>query len=124
MVAIGGGGFTNAVYDPVLKAPKCGQPGSICDSGTLLNGRDTISGGAEPNQPNTINNSCADGTNGSYHSDESIDAIKVSTLDGSNLAPGKTVRLKRLCGRFRPAIILIFITQQMLPIRPGPTSLL
>lgn len=82
-----------AVYDAVLKAPKCGQPGSQCDSGSLLNGRDGITGGPEPNQPNTINNSCADGTSGSYHSDESVDAIKVSTLDGSDLAPGKAVRI-------------------------------
>ncbi len=83
----------NAVYDPVLKAPKCGQPGDMCDSGYLLDGRASIHGGPEPNQPNTINNSCADGINGAYHSDESVDAIKVSTLDGSSLAPGKAVRI-------------------------------
>lgn len=83
----------NSVYDTTLKAPKCGQPGASCDSGTLLNGRDNMIGGAEPNQPNTINNSCADGTSGSYHSDESLDALKVSTQDGSSLAPGKTVRI-------------------------------
>jgi len=84
----------NAVYDSTLKAPKCGQPGSVCDSGTLLNGRDSITGGQEPNQPNTIYNSCADNTSGSYHSDESIDRLKVSTLDGSNFAPGKTVKIE------------------------------
>ena len=83
-----------AVYDSVLKAPKCGSLDSSCDSGTLLNGRGTMSGGAEPNQPNTINNSCPDGITGNYHSDESIDAIKVSTLDASNLAPGKTAKIE------------------------------
>lgn len=82
-----------ASYDPVLKAPKCGQPGSVCNSGTLLNGRGNMVGGPETNQPNTINSSCADGTAGTYHTDESLEAIKVSTLDGSNFAPGKAVRI-------------------------------
>ena len=84
----------NSTYDVALKAPKCGQAGSACDSGNLLNGRDSISGGQEPNQPNTIYNSCADNTAGTYHADESIDRIKVSTLDGTNLAPGKTVKIE------------------------------
>jgi N-acetylmuramoyl-L-alanine amidase len=83
----------NAVYDSLLKAPKCG-PGSFCDSGTLLDGRDSMSGGPESNQPNTINTSCADGTGGTYHSDESVDRIKVSTLDGNSFAAGKTVKIE------------------------------
>jgi predicted lipoprotein with Yx(FWY)xxD motif len=87
-----GGNF--AVYDPVLKAPKCGQPGNACDSGGLLTGRGNMSGGVEPNQPNTINNSCSDGSTGTFHVDESIDRIKVSTTDGSTLAPGKLVNFE------------------------------
>jgi hypothetical protein len=83
-----------AAYDSVLKAPKCAQLGAGCDSVSLLDGRDTMSGGPEPNQPNTINNSCADNTSGTYHLDESVDRIKVSTLDGSDLAPGKTVKIE------------------------------
>jgi len=82
-----------AVYDSTLKAPRCLQPNSVCESGALLNGRDTINQGNEPNQPNTINNSCEDGTGGSYHQDESLDHIRVQTLDGSNFLPGKTVRI-------------------------------
>jgi trimeric autotransporter adhesin len=90
----GGGGAQTAVWDSVLRVPKCAVVGSSCDSGpSLLLGRDNMSGGAEPNQPNTINNSCADGTSGTFHSDESNDRIKVSTLDGTNLASGKTVRI-------------------------------
>ncbi len=90
----GGGGAQTAVFDAVLQAPKCATVGISCDSGaTLLNGRDTISGGAEPNQPNTINDSCADGTSGTFHGDESNDRLKVSTTDGTNFAPGKTVRI-------------------------------
>jgi hypothetical protein len=87
-------GLQTAVFDNTLKAPKCVNVGSGCDSGpSLLLGRDTISGGAEPNQPNTINSSCADGTSGTFHSDESNDRIVVSTTDGSTLAAGKTVKV-------------------------------
>ena len=87
-------GLQTAVYDSTLKAPKCVNAGSGCDSGpSLLLGRDSISGGAEPNQPNTINNSCADGTSGTFHSDESNDRLVVTTTDGSTLAAGKTVKV-------------------------------
>ncbi|MGH9885959.1 MAG: Ig-like domain-containing protein, partial [bacterium] len=81
----------NAVYDSVLKAPKCATVGISCDSTTLLNGRDGK--GPEPNASNTINNTCTDGTSGTFHSDESNDKIKVSTTDGSAFAAGKTVRI-------------------------------
>ncbi len=83
---------STAVYDSVLRTPKCSVVGSSCDSGaSLLLGRATK--GPEPNYPNTINNSCSDGTSGTFHSDESNDRLKVETLDGSDLAPGKTVRV-------------------------------
>jgi N-acetylneuraminic acid mutarotase len=87
-----GGGSQTAIYDATLKAPKCAAVGSSCDSGpSLLLGRNTK--GPEPNQPNTINASCADGNSGTFHVDESNDRIKVSTLDGTSFAPGKTVRI-------------------------------
>jgi len=57
----------------------------------LINGRDTITGGAETNQPNTINSSCADGTSGQFHTDESVDRLKIASTDGTNLTHGKTV---------------------------------
>jgi hypothetical protein len=83
-----------AVHSQTLEAPRCVGVSSECDSGpTLLLGRDTMAGGAEPNQPNTINNSCTDGSQGSFHVDESIDRIKVSTVDGTPFAPGKVVRI-------------------------------
>lgn len=81
-----------ASYDATLKAPKCATVGNRCDSGTLLVGRATL--GPEPNQPNTINNSCPDGTSGSFHSDESNDKLRVSTTDSSLFAPGKTVTVQ------------------------------
>ena len=88
-------GYTGAVFDATLQAPKCAQVGIECDSGpVLLRGSGNMSGGSEPNQPNTIGDSCADGSAGSFHIDESIDRLRVFTLDGQPLAPGKQVRLE------------------------------
>jgi leucyl aminopeptidase len=50
-----------------------------------------MSGGVESNAPNTVNSSCADGNSGTYHSDESIDRMKIATNDSSALAAGKAV---------------------------------
>jgi hypothetical protein len=81
-----------AVYNSTLKAPECATVGSSCDSGpSLLLGRDTMSGGAEPNQPNTINNSCADGKSGTFHSAESNDRIVVASTNGGALTQGNQV---------------------------------
>ena len=81
-----------AVFDPQLRAPRCFDIGQSCDSGTLLDGRGPL--GPEPNAPNTIGNSCADGTLGIYHGYESNDRIRVSTQDGGPMAPGKVVRVE------------------------------
>lgn len=78
-----------ATYDSTLRAPRCASVFSGCDSGSLLDGR----GPSEPNQPNTISSSCADGASGTYHVEESLDALHVRTLDGSSFAPGKLVRV-------------------------------
>jgi len=84
-------GAQTAVYSSTLKAPECATVGSSCDSGaSLLLGRDHMSGGAEPNQPNTINNSCADGTAGTFHSDESNDRIVVASTSGGALTHATT----------------------------------
>lgn len=82
-----------AVFDPTLKSPACGLPGAVCASGGRLEGRAALSINPEPNQPNTIQSSCADGAMGTYHSDESLDWLKVSSLDGYPLAPGKEARV-------------------------------
>jgi hypothetical protein len=92
----------NAAFDPTLKAPKCATVGSFCDSGTLVDGRDHIASGAEPDAPNTIGASCADGTAGTYHEDESLDRLRVATTDGSSLAPGKTVSVQATVWAYSP----------------------
>ncbi len=88
------GGGTTAVYNSTLQTPWCGTIGSTCDSGpSLLLGRGTLSGGTEPNQPNTINGSCADGNSGTFHSDESNDRLVIASTDGGPLTAGKTARI-------------------------------
>ncbi len=75
-----------AVYNSTLKAPECATASSSCDSGaSLLLGRDHLSGGAEPNQPNAIKSSCADGTSGVFHSDESNDRLVITSTSGGAL---------------------------------------
>jgi PAS domain S-box-containing protein len=83
---------TTATYSSTLRVPRCSTVAASCDSGTLLDGRAGL--GPESNAPNTLGSSCADGTYGTYHNDESVDAITVKTLDGSAMAPSKTVRIE------------------------------
>ena len=81
-----------AIYDSQLGAPKCTAIGSNCESGSLLNGRGTLNNGVELNRPNTIDG-CIDGNSGSYHSDESIDKIVISSIDGKDFKVGTLVRI-------------------------------
>jgi hypothetical protein len=80
-----------AAYDATLGAPRCSSAGSSCDSGPLLNGRAQL--GPEGNAPNTVD-TCTDGISGGYHSDESLDRLKVSSEDGLPLAAGKSLRIE------------------------------
>ncbi|MCK8496544.1 MULTISPECIES: M28 family peptidase [Myxococcus] len=82
----------NAIYDPVLRVPRCANVSNMCDSTTLLVGRASL--GPEANGPNTVNNSCSDGVNGFFHVDESNDRIKVSTVSGNPFAAGETVLIE------------------------------
>jgi hypothetical protein len=85
----------NAAFDPKLGAPRCTSPCNVCDTGPdLVVGRGNIFGGEEPNQPNTLQSSCADGTDGSFHFDESIDRLKIATADGTPLSAGKVVKVE------------------------------
>jgi hypothetical protein len=83
-----------AVYDSALGVPRCPVVFILCDSGlSLLAGKDHMAGGSEPNQPNTIHNSCADGTAGRFRVDESIDRLKVATTNGGLLKRGAVVQV-------------------------------
>jgi hypothetical protein len=81
-----------AVYDAALMAPKCAAVSSSCDTGTLVDGRGAL--GPELHASNTIHGSCADGVSGVYHSDESLDRLRVYTADNSPFAQGKTVTIE------------------------------
>ncbi len=81
-----------ATYDATLRVPRCVAVNNQCDSSALLDGRGPL--GPEPNQPNTINSSCADGTSGTYHFNPSNDRIRVFTLDGAPFWAGRTVRVE------------------------------
>ncbi|HEY5957587.1 MAG TPA: S8 family serine peptidase [Polyangiaceae bacterium] len=80
-----------AAYNPTYSAPACTGVRSSCSTGNLIDGRGAAT---ELHTPNTLYSSCADGTSGTYHYDESLDRLRVYTLDGTNIAPGKTVRIE------------------------------
>jgi len=76
-----------ATYDPTLRVPRCSTRGISCDTGTLVGGRGTL--GPELNRPNTVNASCAEQNNGTFHgTGESIDRVQISTVSGAGIAPG------------------------------------
>ena len=93
-----------ATYDAALKAPACGTQGVVCDSGPELNGRGSIVSGEETHDPSNIGQDCPDGSAGLYHFDESLDRMRVTSLDGSPLAPGKQVRLDAAVWAFDPPV--------------------
>jgi len=97
----------NAAFDPKLGAPRCTSPSNVCDTGAhLVLGRDSMAGGEEPNQPNTLQGSCADGTDGFFHFDESIDRLKIATADGTSLAAGKVVKVEAVVWVSSPSDVL------------------
>jgi aqualysin 1 len=81
-----------ASFDTALKVPVCATLGSYCDTGSLVEGRGTM--GPEGSAPNTLGGACPDGNSGTYKTDESLERIRVSTVDGTLMAPGKTVRVE------------------------------
>ncbi len=80
----------NAVFDAALGVPACAAVESFCDPGTLLEGR----GQFEANDPNTIAGTCLDGAEGVHLQDESLEWMKVSSVDGLALAAGKRARVE------------------------------
>lgn len=81
-----------AQFDSALNVPVCQSAGAACDSESWLNGRAALPLGEEKHSPTNLGD-CPDGTDGQYHLDESLDRLRVSSLDGSDLSPGKDVRL-------------------------------
>jgi len=82
-----------ATYDVGLGAPKCSAVGVSCTSGALIDGRGYGNAVSETNYPNTLDG-CADGNDGTYHGDESIDMITVSAVDGGLLQAGDMAEIE------------------------------
>jgi hypothetical protein len=59
----------------------------------LLEGIGSLGPAEQGNAPNTLG-TCTDGNSGTYHSDESVDAVKVSSTDGGLLTVGKTAEIE------------------------------
>jgi aqualysin 1 len=89
IVANAGGATWSSTY----MVPMCEQSDS-CDTTGLVVGRGPLGpAGAEPNNPNTVLGQCVDGYVGQYHVDESVERVRIHTLDGSPMAPGKQVQV-------------------------------
>jgi hypothetical protein len=99
-----------AVYDATFKVPVCDGVGRACDSGTLLNS----SGPGEPNQPNTLFNSCIDGQ-GTGHLGR-VDSIRVETLDGGALSINTSVRITYVAGSTSASAQQVYIASN--PLNP------
>jgi len=80
----------HAEYDGALQVPSCPAVAWRCETRSLLEGRGNL--GPELHAPNTLFGEHADGNDGVYQGD-SIDRLTISTLDGTDLAPGKMVRI-------------------------------
>lgn len=92
VVAVTVDNVPNANFDAAWQVPVCADVASFCDTAGLLDGRGDV--GPEANGPNTLGGSCTDGDDGVYHEDESLDRIRISSLDGLPLAAGKRARVE------------------------------
>lgn len=81
-----------AEHDGSFGAPRCATTGKQCSSGLLLDGRATM--GPEPNSAANTIDGCADGSSGTYHSDESNDKIVVSSINGQPLQAGGIAKVE------------------------------
>jgi hypothetical protein len=69
-----------AVYDSTYKAPKCPTDVLGCSTYGLVDGNDNASGYAEPNQPNTLYDSCSDRAGTGTNAGVRIISIQVESV--------------------------------------------
>ncbi len=92
VIALGPDDPAWAEYNLTYGAPRCGNASSPCyANSSLLQSRDTLAT-PEPNQPNTLD-SCADGASGTYLTDESVENITITSLNGTTFNAGDTVNI-------------------------------
>lgn len=83
-----------AEYNATFGAVRCANYSSPCiANSSLLISRDNIGGTQEPNQPNTLD-ACTDGGTGTYASDESVENITITSLNGTIFNAGDTVSVE------------------------------
>jgi aqualysin 1 len=80
---------SQALHDPARQAPACDSAVALCDTFGLLTGR----GATEASGPSNLSSACQDSA-GSYHEDESVDRIRVVSVDGTPLASGKLAEIQ------------------------------
>jgi hypothetical protein len=85
-----------AAYDGGYQAPICTSGVSPCDvPAALIQSRDNIAGGSEPNQPNTLAASpCSDGILGEYQNTESLESFTVIDPTPPYFQPGDLVDIR------------------------------
>lgn len=87
-----------AAYSSVYAAPLCNVARPSCKTGSLVlahgAGVPSIPSPGEPNYPNTLGGTCADGTFGVFHSNPSLDYLSIATTSGGNLAAGQAVTVR------------------------------
>ena len=81
-----------AEYSYLYGAPVCANYSSPCiaNSSLLMSRGNLVT--PEPNQPNTVD-TCADGSTGTYMTDESVENITVTDLNGTTFNGGDTVNV-------------------------------
>ncbi len=86
---------SNAVFDPTVGTPRCASVSSFCDTGpSLVAGRGSDPGGPEMHAPNTVLASgCSDGWDPAFTVSEFLDRVRIWSLDGNPLAPGRLVQI-------------------------------
>jgi len=84
-----------AQYDPFVNAPRCPLFSASCDTGDeLISGVGSQSeGGPEPNAPNTIDG-CNDSSLSVFQRDESIERIRIKSMDGDIMTVGGEVEVE------------------------------
>jgi len=85
--------FRKAAFDPAYQAPACRVLSDSCETVGLVNGRGTVFGATELHQPNTIAQTCADVSTGTFLTSPWIAKLSVSTADGSVMSRLKSVRV-------------------------------
>ncbi|HUT53750.1 MAG TPA: hypothetical protein VM658_10180 [bacterium] len=96
IIVAGRAAAETAGFNGAYLTPYCSTGQSPCSvPSTLVNSRDNIIGAAEPHQPNTLLQSpCADGTSGTFNTNESLNSFVLTDLSSLYFQPNDTIQLQ------------------------------